>query len=101
MVIRRIVFADDNLIERNYAVGFAEFNINTVLFDALNDCRQNFVFFVGIFLKDCALFRFANALHNDLLCSLRRDSAEILCVRFFLENIADFIKRIYLLCFFN
>lgn len=59
MVIRRIVFANDNLIERNYAVGFAEFNINTVLFDALNDCRQNFVFFVGIFLKDCALFRFA------------------------------------------
>ena len=56
MVIRRIVFADDNLIERNYAVGFAEFNINTVLFDALNDCRQNFVFFVGIFLKDCAVF---------------------------------------------
>ena len=93
-VVGSIGFTGDDLVERDNSVGLAELDIYAVLFRALNDSGEDFVFLLLILFENRALLRFTDALHDNLLCGLRCNPAEILCARFLLDHIAELEKRI-------
>ena len=99
LVAGLIGFPDDDFICRDQACTPAYLDIYVaVLVNTLNDGRKRFGFLFLIFFINCAALRFTNALHDNSLCRLGGNPAEIAGVRLFLNNIAKLKKSIDLPC---
>ena len=93
-VIVVVFLARNRFVHGNQAVRFAQFNINAALFHALHNGGKDFVFLFNILIENHAAFRFADALHHNLLGRLCGNAAKVAGIRLFFENVAHLIKRV-------
>ena len=97
-IVDAIVFAGNLLVERHHRfVAAFERHVHVALFVALHGAGHEIVELADVFVVDRVALGLANALHDDLLGGLRGDAAEIFRRHFFVEEIADLIRRAGLL----
>jgi len=97
-VVVLIGFAGNHLVRGQDTVRFAELDIDVALLHALHDRREHFVLFFDVFFVDHAALRLADALHDNLLGCLRRNTRKLFGFDFFFQHIAYFVEHVNLLC---
>src|SRR5271157_3030569 len=78
-----IAFIRHPLVRGQYRFNPAEVNQDLSGFDTLDDTADNVTGLAGIFFKNSAVLRFMQTLENNLLGSLRSNTAGILRCRFY------------------
>lgn len=88
-LVHIIFFARDLFLWREHGFCLVQLDVAGALLDAVNDTADDLRFLAREFVVDDAAFCFADALHDNLLCCLRGDAAEILRILRHIHNVAE------------